>query len=639
MNKIKKTKRAVFFTIDAIIASLILLAGLFMMTKAYISDQPTVTLNYLAQDVLNVLAEMQVGQINNSYVQELIDNGTIEHLNNSILEQMGEFWIDGELGQAERFIENITYGLVSESYGFGVYINEEAIYRRSDIPEDNVVVARKIISGIEENKPINGYVARAVARVVDRNTSLVIPFSPQGAGWHGGWFDTVKWFDFTGNYNIHDVRFYVSAHIGNDDDDLLIDINNNPACHYDVTNMTVEKIEEDPGQGRGIFGVIDVANSCIINGLNNITVSMHNNQYNSHFHPGSFMVIDYYNDDVEVGEISSTVSEKIYFDEVKSYDSGNNGVFEIVPFEIPETATDIKVSIQVNTKNVKDFNGGTCCKVEGSTCIIRCRDVDYRIFLNTDETIHTVTEPEENYIYYYTPENTSSFLINGTNIVGVYLNNYDDHRFGYDDVQIYSDRFSDPVNSSYVEVNYTYTPAVSGGAIEVRQVQQFGGAWETPKICNFSFPEEAIAPSSVYAHVVQIFSSKLKAESDTINPPEHEIFMAPGIRIIPTTIYIPSSTISADYAATNYVQVEDTFGAPRYIGPNSTIDMGFYIRSFVTYAEVFMTEGEAVEDAQERLEELLGDYVDLEDIEFQNSSITEVPSLWGPAIIGVRIWT
>ncbi|MFC1753262.1 hypothetical protein ACFL96_07700 [Thermoproteota archaeon] len=636
--KSMRRKKAVFFMIDALIAGLILLVGLVLITKGYMSDQPTVTLNYLAQDVLNVLNQMTVTEINNSYVQELIDNGTIDHLNNTLLDQIGEFWAGEDLSLAQEFIENVTYGLIPIEYGFGITINDEYIYKRTDQPDDTVVTARKIVSGIEKSLPVRGYVSRAVAKTVDKNATLVVPFSPVGSGWFVGTYTSVKWFNFTGDYTVQQVTFFVSAHIGSNDDDLEIDINDKPGCHFDVDNMSVERSESYPGQGRGLVGAIDVPTSCLINGINNVTMIAHNNQYNSHLHPGTFMVINYKNNDIEVGELTSTVSNKIYFDDVISTGSGLNGVFEIVPFDIPETATNISVSIQVNTKNVNDYNGNLCCDYQGKTCVLRCKAVDYRIFLNTDSTIHTIESPNQDDIYYYGPENTSQYIINGTNVVAVYLSTYNDQRFGYDDVEIYSNPYNDPENSSYVEVNYTYTVPVTGGVIEVRRVEPFGGDWDTPKEGSFSFPQEAETPSSVYVHMSQIFSAEVKAESDTSTPPSNQIFLSPGVRVTPTSVYIPSETISADYAVTNYIRLEDTFGDPREFGPNTSIDYGFYLKSFVAYAGVFNTPEEASQDAQDRLEEMLGPYIDLENVEFFNVSLTEVPSLWGPAIVSVNIW-
>ncbi|MBU0461374.1 MAG: hypothetical protein KJ574_02180, partial [Nanoarchaeota archaeon] len=140
-------------------------------------------------------------------------------------------------------------------------------------------------------------------------------------------------------------------------------------------------------------------------------------------------------------------------------------------------------------------------------------------------------------------------------------------------------------------------------------------------------------------HIVQIFSAEVRARAGTVSPPATEIFLSSGVRLVPTTIYVPDSIISTDSAATNYIRVEDTYGDPRDIGPNTTIEYGFYVRSFVGYGDVFSTESAATADAHSRLEAIVGGYIDLGDIEYENASITQVPSLWGPTLIGVHIWT
>ncbi|MBW2999981.1 hypothetical protein KY339_04875 [Candidatus Woesearchaeota archaeon] len=378
--------------------------------------------------------------------------------------------------------------------------------------------------------------------------------------------------------------------------------------------------------------------NCINNGMNNITMTMHNGPYNSHFHPGTLLMINYINNNVVVEDLYTEVSKRYYFDDIESYGSGNNGVWAVLPFHIPESATDISVAIQLAARNVNDYNGNVCCKWEGAGCVMSCKDADYIIYLNSDTALERDAHPPLNPTYFYSPSNTSPYIQTGTNTVGVYISNFENRRYGYNNVRIYSDPINYPENSSYVEVNYTYTPPIISGVIEVTAAKQFGGNWSTPKETNFSFPLVAEAVSDVFAHYAQIFSAKTRVKADTNSPPANEVFLSPAVRVTPTSVLIPASTIDASPAATNYIEVEDTFGEPRTISPNSTIEYGFYVNAYVGYGSVFWNQSAADQDALDRLAEILGEYIDINNLVIENITMTEVPSLWGPSLIEVRVW-
>ncbi|MFQ5474551.1 MAG: hypothetical protein ACE5DM_01815, partial [Candidatus Nanoarchaeia archaeon] len=373
---------------------------------------------------------------------------------------------------------------------------------------------------------------------------------------------------------------------------------------------------------------------------NEVTIQAHNSQYHGHLHPGSFLEIRYTDEEYVVTEITSTHSERYYFADAISYGDNDNGLFQVLPFFIPPEATGISVTAQIATKDVTDYTRSQCCEYGGWwSCVTRCRDIDYQVFLNTGNALDVETHPSRDHTYGYGSSQTASFLINGTNVFGVYLNSYGDYHWGDFPVQIYSDQENDPNNSSYIEVNYTYSPTVSGGTIEIVQTEQFGGNWETPKEGSFGFPDEAIAASDVFVHIVQIFSAYVRAKADTASPPGNQVFLSVGSRLVPTSIFIPSDTISVDPLTQNYIQVEDTYGSPRDFAPNTTIEYAYFVKSFVGYGNVFNTQQEANDDARSRLEAVVGPYVNLDDVEFENTTLTDVPSLWGPAIIEVRLWT
>jgi len=153
-------KKAIFFTIDAILAVSILLGTLMVITTFYINTQPRVNMDYIATDMISVLAELRVGETNNTLINQLITNGNITHTENSVLEQIGEFWAEGKTELAHNLTREMTEGIIQQNYGYDLTLGDDIIYERNITKKDIISTSNKIISGIEKSKPIEGTVAQ-----------------------------------------------------------------------------------------------------------------------------------------------------------------------------------------------------------------------------------------------------------------------------------------------------------------------------------------------------------------------------------------------------------------------------------------------------------------------------------------------
>jgi len=152
-HMLKQQKKGVFFTIDSILAAGIIVATIIFASSLYAEEQPTFYLNYLSQDIINGLSAVTVGQSSNGYIKELIGDGTITNKGNTILEQIVEFWAEGEIALANKTAMNATDHFVPDAMGFGVWIDNGAVYTRDDAPiKKSLVSSKKIISGIEKGK-------------------------------------------------------------------------------------------------------------------------------------------------------------------------------------------------------------------------------------------------------------------------------------------------------------------------------------------------------------------------------------------------------------------------------------------------------------------------------------------------------
>jgi len=143
-------KKGVFFTIDSILAAGIIFAVVVYTSSIYAEDQPTININYMSHDLIGTLSTITIKEADNEYINSLSPSDVNE--DNTILEQIVEFWADDDLEKANKTMSNMTDLFVPSNMGFGLWIDDEAVYTR-DLPlEKSLVSSKKIISGVEKGK-------------------------------------------------------------------------------------------------------------------------------------------------------------------------------------------------------------------------------------------------------------------------------------------------------------------------------------------------------------------------------------------------------------------------------------------------------------------------------------------------------
>lgn len=163
-------KKAIFFTIDALLASGIIIIAVLLVANYYSVEQQKVNVNYASQDLVRVFSTMTVGEVNNEYVKSLIASGEITNTNSTILEQIGDFWANQLANLSANFTKNLTDEIIPSNYGFSILVNDEVMHSRS-LPVNRVLVSsRKIISGIAKAKPKEGFASRAYLSKITSKT-------------------------------------------------------------------------------------------------------------------------------------------------------------------------------------------------------------------------------------------------------------------------------------------------------------------------------------------------------------------------------------------------------------------------------------------------------------------------------------
>ena len=166
-------KRGVFFSLDALIAIIIIFLVLLV---AYPLSVGTKQKSDLHNDILTTLSSLKVGEAaaSNVFIDGLINDGIIVNTEKSLLLQLAEFnAVNSE--DTGDFIISILSDL-DTNRNIGIWLDDVNVYEKGDVPyadATNVQIARQTISGIagveNEGELIAGYSARAFLNNAFRN--------------------------------------------------------------------------------------------------------------------------------------------------------------------------------------------------------------------------------------------------------------------------------------------------------------------------------------------------------------------------------------------------------------------------------------------------------------------------------------
>ncbi len=192
-------RRAVVFSIDALLAALLLIAGLLLIVGISDHSSDTSQMASAGQDVMIALETITVAEMNDPWIIAMIADGNITDQDITALEQIGRFWALGETAHAQRLAET----LLKEEYPmYGLRLSMEgtSIYERpSTFEEKDISAATRMVSGVAEGKAITGSSAVAyLRRIKDKRTSSFTTFG----GFVGQGNITVQFLDLPADANI-----------------------------------------------------------------------------------------------------------------------------------------------------------------------------------------------------------------------------------------------------------------------------------------------------------------------------------------------------------------------------------------------------------------------------------------------------
>jgi hypothetical protein len=128
------TKKGYFFTLDAMLSLGILVLGSLLLLASFTSVPSTTQTSVLADSVMDFLTLTKIKEFNNPHGGiggVLWNQGKITNEDNTLLQQIGEFYYKNELVIAEEFILNSTENLIPGQFSFEFWIDDLLLYPSS----------------------------------------------------------------------------------------------------------------------------------------------------------------------------------------------------------------------------------------------------------------------------------------------------------------------------------------------------------------------------------------------------------------------------------------------------------------------------------------------------------------------------
>lgn len=629
-----KTNKGFYFSFDAFLAFTVMAASLAVVSQSsFVSsdsfDASTVDYreaNIAGKDAMKLASSQDFRSFNESFQQELVDETVMqeEDLKRSIVDGVTLLWAARNFTHAEEVTQRYFDRKIPERYGYRLQVDNQTmrniIYRTSTVPEDSrsVTSISRLVSGHEIDQPSEGFQARARATSITKNDTKIVSMPPLGMAPTNSKMEVEKEFWLNGTEKIHNGTFYLSVHYSGASYFEQFRINNGQ-----YGQNAFDWIHEDgSGQGSAAYGTLDVTDD-LEEGKNSIYLRMKGgNSYNSHFHPGTKLEIDYRTDNNYID--SELQHKRIHLEDILSEGGGNSeaGIFSVKQFTIPDNVDFINATYHLEVEGLDSECGY-------STLWGRQPGWDVQVNLNEQELFAECRSGE------ITEEIELNELDvrNGTNVVTTFIESEGDTRWGGDQTHLLSNFSSS--DSSYIDVWYSQSSdQLRFGEIRVTASEEVGGGVEEPKNYYKEFDYTDLESGSLY--IAQLFSTYPEISVDD-GLSEETVFSSSSPRSAPTDIYIGGESFNVENQ--NRITMEDVDGdPPRSYLPESTFEWTVWTSSQVGYGQMFENQSAAVKDAESRLENVLGPFVNATGISTDSVSTGSQPYLWGPATVELVIW-
>ena len=129
-----RKKKGYFFVLDATLALFVLAIGIFLVASFFLNSPQPVQVGFISDDLLNFFSNTRIKDFNNQYAGiggELWKQGLITDPDNSLLQQIGEFYATGKTDAAEKLIQNVSVAIVPYQFDYEFWMDSAILYPKT----------------------------------------------------------------------------------------------------------------------------------------------------------------------------------------------------------------------------------------------------------------------------------------------------------------------------------------------------------------------------------------------------------------------------------------------------------------------------------------------------------------------------
>ena len=145
--------------LDAALGMILIVIGVVLITSSYANVPKPTQIGLLSDDLLNFLSKTKIRDLNDPYAGiggELWKQGLITDPDNSLLQQVGEFYSKSNITLAGKFIQNVSMGVMPQQFIYEVWMDGVTLYPQNKTPQHTssrnstgiLLTSKKITFGI-----------------------------------------------------------------------------------------------------------------------------------------------------------------------------------------------------------------------------------------------------------------------------------------------------------------------------------------------------------------------------------------------------------------------------------------------------------------------------------------------------------
>ena len=274
-------RKAIYFATDALLAALLILGGFLFIYRTATTQQPTEHIDYLSKDLLTALDAIPVTAIDHPFVQQEIANGNITK-NRSVLEQIAHYWARGESAKASTLSAIALNGTLPPGIGMRLTLKDDLLYEQGANKTGNLVASRRMISGVDQGKPLEGSSSYGYLRSIkDKKTSAYAYFG----GFVGQGNITAALEPLPQDVNSSRIRL------------MLLQADFQRYFTISINGAHCQDLSPSPGNMSAEQWNITTCKDLLTKGTNNVTISF--DSLNDAYIGGGFLRVDYETDEFQ----------------------------------------------------------------------------------------------------------------------------------------------------------------------------------------------------------------------------------------------------------------------------------------------------------------------------------------------------